>query len=67
MSYRQQSYPLHRRYARADAYAKLPAEDRFVVDALAKVVQETVPRCGPDTAYEIIAAIGELLAAGEAE
>jgi hypothetical protein len=56
----------HRTYARGDAYATLDAETRFTVDALAKRLDQSIPHCGMQTAYEIIAAIGELLAAGGA-
>lgn len=54
----------HRTYARGDAYLKLEPEQRFTVDALARRLDESIPHCGMQTAYEIVAAIGELLAAG---
>lgn len=57
---------LQRRYARGDAYHKLPVEDRLSIDAMVKRMGETIPRAGPDTALEIIAAIGEWLAQGGA-
>lgn len=53
---------LHQRYARADAYTKLTPDERADVDAVMLRVRATVPHAGPDTAAEIVAAIGELLA-----
>jgi len=64
MTYRQPSYPLHRRLARKVAYQMLPASERDVIDNLAARIEERIPRTGPLTSLEIVAAIGELLAAG---
>jgi hypothetical protein len=58
MTYRQPTYPAHRRYARDTAYHALDAEARFVVDALCRRIEQDIPRAGADTAFEIIAAIG---------
>lgn len=59
---------LHQRYARADAYTKLTPEERADVDAVMnRVLSLRIQRIWPDAACEIVAAIGELLAAGRAE
>jgi len=62
MTYRQPSYQLHRRWARETAYKQLTPQEQTVIDALMYRVQANVPRAGAVVSYEIIAAIGELLA-----
>lgn len=64
MTYRQPTHPVYRRYARATAYRQLTPEEQRDVDAVMLRVQANVPRSGPVIAAEIVAAIGELLAAG---
>jgi len=64
MTYRQPTHPVYRRWARAAAYRQLTPEERAEVDAVMLRVQANVPRSGPVIAAEIVAAIGELLAAG---
>lgn len=63
MTYRQPSHPQDRRIARQVAYQMLPASERAVIDAVAARIEERIPRSGPLTSFEIVAAIGELLAA----
>lgn len=53
-----------RRYARINAYRSLDQSVRENIDDLAERIDSRIPRCGMTTAYEILVAIGELLAAG---